>query len=346
MSFAVKGIPFQFKGVTNVEDCKTSQDVIVKAGLNWEVAKCELFAQTPAKLNDNLREDGFTRGSNFFIETPNSFAIYRKDNNYPLGVVKSRYTPVQNLDAFKFFDDAIGKDKAIWQTAGCFGNGERVFVSAKLPKGILVNGLDPVDNYLVFTTTHDATGGVKALLTPIRVICGNTLQAAIATTTNFVSFRHTSGVHENMERGAEILGICKQKIEVVEGYYNDMYKRAYNDEKTHKLFASVILSKEEISNITNTGHTIQQVIAKNWSAIEDSGISMKKANTLKDINEYYFTGPGQREIVGTGWGVYNAITGYYSNIDNAIGLKRMDSLLYGDKSTKIETAGNLVLNLN
>lgn len=345
MSFAVKGIPFVFKGVKNVDHCETAEEVMIEAGLNWEVAKCELIAKTPAKSDDHTREDGFTRGGDFYIDCPNAYSVYRTDTNKPLGVVKGRYTPVQNLDAFKFFDGAIGKNKAIWQTAGCFGDGERVFVSAKLPSNILINGSDPVDNYLVFTTTHDGSGGVKILLTPIRLACFNQLNAAIAGSSNFVSFRHTASVHTNIDTASEIMGICKQRIEVVSGHYEQMFKTKLNDKQTQNVFASVILSNTELANINLTGHTIDQIIAKNWQAVEDSGISMKKVNTLHEMNKYYFEGPGQREILGTGWGAYNAVSGYYSNVDNAVGLKRMDSLLYGDKSKKIETTGNLILNL-
>ena len=61
------------------------------------------------------------------------------------------------------------------------------------------------------------------------------------------------------------------------------------------------------------------------------------------MNNYYFSGAGQREILGTAWGVYGAVTGYYANVDNSEGTKRMDSLLYGDKSRKIELAGNLLI---
>jgi len=344
MSF-IKGIPFAFKGVVNVENCRTAEEVMIAAKLDWEVAKCELVAKTPAKSSDSEREDGFTRGGDFYIDCPNAFSVYRTDNNIPLGVVKGRYTPVQNVEAFKFFDGAIGKNKAIWQTAGCFGNGERVFVSAKLPTGMLINGQDPVDTYLVFTTTHDGTGGVKILLTPIRVICGNTLNAAIASTSNYVSFRHTKSVLNNIDTANEILGICKDRIDAVSQSYEAMYKRAYPEKKAQSVFASVILNDAELEAIKVTGHTIEQIVAKNWSAIEDSGISMKKVNTIHEINKYYYTGPGQREILDTGWGVYGAITGYYSNVDSAVGLKRMDSLLYGDKSKKIETAGNLILTL-
>lgn len=80
-------------------------------------------------------------------------------------------------------------------------------------------------------------------------------------------------------------------------------------------------------------------------AIYDSRISMKKVNTLNEMYTYYHMGVGQKEILGTAWGAYNAITGYYSNVDKSEGTKRMDSLLFGDKSRKILTAGNTALKL-
>ena len=341
MSYYVKGEPFRFKGVTNVEDCKTAEEVMIKAGLNWDVAKCELVAKMPIHIN-NKESNGFIFGSNNYVDCPNAYATYRTDYNIPLGIVKNRYTPVQNMDAFTFFNNAIGKNRAIWQTAGFFGVGERVFVSAKLPKNILVNG-DPVDNYLVFTTSHDGSSGVKILFTPIRVICENTLNAAIAGSNNYVSFRHTKSVHSNIDIASEILGICDKQIEFLKEQYNIMSKIKIDDNKAQEVFAKVILTKDELFKIKQTGHTVNQIVMRNWKAINDTELSMKKVNVLSEINNYYFEGIGQKEILGTSWGVYNAITGYYSNVDNSEGSKRMDSLLYGDKSNKIETAGNLLI---
>ena len=116
-----------------------------------------------------------------------------------------------------------------------------------------------------------------------------------------------------------------------------------NDNQAQEIFANVILTEDEQSRIKQTGHTIGQIVTRDWRAIQDSQISMKKVNTIAEMNNYYFSGAGQREILGTAWGVYGAITGYYSNVDNSEGTKRMDSLLYGDKSRKIELAGNLLI---
>lgn len=341
MSYMVKGAPFRYGGAINVESCKTAEEVMFTAGLDWEVAKCEIVAKIP--IQDIPDENnGFIHGSNNYVECPNAFATYRTDHNIPLGLVKERYTPVQNSEAFSFFNNAIGKNKAIWQTAGFFGRGERIFVSAKLPKNILVNG-DPIENYLIFTTSHDGSSGVKILFSPIRVVCQNTLNAAIKSSSNYVSFRHTKAVHKNIDVADEILGICNQQIIMLQNSFEQMVNIKMNDDSAQNIFANVILTDDEIFRINQTGHTVNQIILRDWRAIEDSQISMKKVNTLSEINNYYFSGIGQKAFVGTGYGVYNAINGYYSNIDNSTGIKRMDSLLYGDKSRKIELAGNLIL---
>lgn len=341
MAYTVKGMPFRYKGAVNVEDCKTAEDVMSSAGLNWNVSKCELIAKMPIHINQ-ADTNGFIHGTNNYVECPNAFATYRTDYNIPLGIVKERYTPVQNTEAFNFFNNAIGKNKALWQTAGFFGNGERIFVSAKLPKNIFVQD-DVIENYLVFTTSHDGSSGVKILFTPIRIVCENTLNAAISSSTNYISFRHTKSVHNNLDIAAEILETCNNKIANLQEQFILMKKIKMTDEKAQQTFANVVLTDDEQFRIKQTGHTIGQIITRDWRAINDTQISMKKVNVIAEMNNYYFDGIGQRELIGTGYGVYNAVNGYYSNVDNSEGLKRMDSLLYGDKARKIELAGNLIL---
>lgn len=71
-------------------------------------------------------------------------------------------------------------------------------------------------------------------------------------------------------------------------------------------------------------------------------ISTQKRRLIGDIFEYYNIGIGQKEIIGTGWGLYNAISGYYSNVDNADGIRRMDNFIDGRFSTKIKEVGELI----
>lgn len=345
--YVAKGVPWRYKGVTDVTDCKTSEDVIAKAHLDWEVDKCELYGKMSVNINSDedldkvIKEtkdsDAHLHGKDIFRICPNAYSTYRTDYNIPLGVVKGKYTPVQNKEAFKFFDDAIGSGRALWQTAGSFGNGERIFVSAKLPSNIMVKG-DPVENYLVFTNSHDGTGGVKILFTPIRVICRNTLNAAIRTATNYVSFRHTASVHSNIQIAHEILGICDTKRKDLEEAYTILANIKVTDEDVMKYICENVLSETEEENLLNTGHSHKELCYRSNAAYEDSGISMRKLNVISSTWNYYNEGIGQKDIIGTAWGAANAISGYYSNIDNAVGEKRFDSLIFGDKSRKIQTA--------
>lgn len=338
-----KGLPFVFKGAYNVEDCKTSEDVIKKSGLDFNVEKCSVIAKTPYKENEIDPDYGYVLNGDTYMHCPDYHALYRTDNNCTLGIVKNRYNIVQNIEAFKFFDDAIGKNEAVWQTAGAFGNGERVFVSAKLPNYISVHG-DPVETYLVFTNSHDGKSGVKILFTPIRVVCLNTLNAAINTSSNFVSFRHTSSVHDNISTAHEILGICKQKNEVLKEAFTKMRDTKVKDNAASDFFAKLILSENEYELMHQTGYNVEKIESYGYNIAEATGISTRKLNIMRSMHDYYFNGIGQQDILGTHWGVYNAITGYFSNIDNISGENRMDSILYGSKAQYIKRAGELLLN--
>lgn len=347
MSYIAKGKPWDYQGAVDVSDCTTSSEAMQKANLAFKVEKCELVAKMPIKFNNadeeidaalNLQKHGgHIYGKDAYAPCENAYATYRTDFNIPLGIVKNKFTPVQNTEAFAFFDNAIGKNRAIWQTAGFFGNGERIFVSAKLPDNILVNG-DPVENYLVFTNNHDGNGGVKILFTPIRVVCQNSLNAAIRGANNYISFRHTNNVHSKINVAQEILGISQVKTKELNEYYNFLSTIKMTDDEVMEYITQTVLTDDERMLLHNTGHTNKELFYRSYSAVQDAKISTRKLNVICDTWDYYQGGIGQKEIAGTAWGAANAVSGYYSNVDNSIGIKRMDSILYGDKSRKIETA--------
>lgn len=349
--FSIKGTTWDIMpGSVDVSDCITSQEVMQKAKLDYTVDKCQLVAKMQINTNDmdaTLDEvnagEAFIHGKEIFRECPNSFATYRTDKNIPLGDVKSKYEIVQNKSAFKFFDDAIGKDKAIFKRAGAFGVGGRIFVAAKLPKNILVKG-DECENYLVFTNSHDGSSSVQILFTPIRIICQNTLNAAIRSSENFVRFRHTNAVHGNILTGADILGITEKKRQVSELLYNQLADIKVSDDEVMTYIANTYLSPIELENIVATNVKLLSIFNKNYLAVQDSKLSTRKVNQLSDTFEYYLNGPGQDRIRGNAWGAYNAITGYYSNVDNAVGEKRMDSLLFGSKANTMTKALELAIN--
>lgn len=357
MAYNVKGVPWKaMPGSVDVSDCETSLEVMEKSRLDYKVEKCPLVAKMQINSNENDGDDldklfdkvsnsgGFIRNKEAYIDCPNAYSTYRIDENIPLGVVKSRYEVVQNRDAFKFFDDAIGKDKAIFQRAGYFGKGERIFVAVKLPTTIKVKD-DICEEYLVFTNSHDGNRSVEILFTPIRIVCQNTLNAAIRSAENFVRFRHTANVHKQIATGSEILGISKEKSKLTEALYNQLANIKVTDKEVMDYIAKVQLTGSEYdATMQASNENLMKVFIRDSQTFYDSKLSMRKLNTLCETFDYYSNGIGQKEIAGTAWGMYNAITGHISNCSNDTGEKRMDTLLYGSGYNKMLQSLELSIN--
>lgn len=350
----INGLPWHFKGVRDVRSCTTALDVIQAAKLDFTVAKCEIFANMPStsdELDLQLDNDGqvvndecggFLYGGRSYKSVSDNYATYRTDNNIPLGLVKSKYTVVQNRDAFKFFDDAIGPNKAVWDTAGCFDGGKRVFVSAKLPDTITVNGKDKIENYLVFTNSHDGSGSVSIMFTPVRIVCQNCLPGARRQAEQFIRFRHTQSVHDNINQAAEILGIARKQEIYMEQEFNKMTQIKMNDMQVMDYIASLHLNAEEYNAVKQIPNGMSLLYYRSNNVIQEANISTRKLNMLVNTFEYYTDGPGQWDITGTAWGAFNAVTGYYSNVANLKDAKRMDSLLFGNAGSVMNKALNAV----
>lgn len=343
--YTTNGLPWAIG--TDVQDCITSQEVMEKAGLNWYVSKCELTARMPFTINgdnnitdiDKLNGD-FARDGFIYRNCPNAFATYRTDKNIPLGLVKSKYEVVQNTDAFKFFDEAIGPDKALWQYAGCVGYGEEIYVAAKLPITTKVGNNDPIENYLVFSNTHDGTRSVTIMFTPVRVFCTNCLNSALDKADSYIRIRHTESVKGKLHEGAEILRIACEYAKNSEQLYNALFTIKMNDDQVLEYLSNLVLSDKErlalYEHDSENGY--KKLINREYLTLERTGISVRKANQIQNMFEYYMDGIGQQQIAGTAWGAYNAVTGFYSNVANLEGAKRFDSLLFGSAQSTMQKA--------
>ena len=148
----------------------TSSEAIQHAGLDYIVEKRPLFTYDTASHLGEGSDDILIPE----ITVPNFFATVRADTERVLGVVGNDYEVVQNRDAFSFFDAIVGGgDGILYETAGALGNGERVFITAKLPDYIRVGVKDWIEQYLFLTTSHDGLGSITAAFTPIRIVCNN-----------------------------------------------------------------------------------------------------------------------------------------------------------------------------
>lgn len=340
--YTVNGAPWAIG--TDVSDCKSSAEVMHKAGLDFIVDKCDLMARIPwgLKRNNVVNElaGEFTHDGYIYRELVGAYATYRADNSQPFGLVGNKYEVVQNTDAFRFFDDAIG-DGVRWDHAGLLNGGTKIYVSAKLPFDTMV-GNDPVENYLVFSNSHDGTSAINIMFTPVRVFCTNKLNAALKNADAYISLRHTPNVKKQLENGAYILNVAKEFAKSTEEFYNSLLNIKMTDEQVMRYLADLQLTEKERQALLDfdSVNGYKKLMYRDYLTMERTGISMRKANQIASTLEYYFDGCGQKEIAGTAWGAYNAVTGFYSNVANLEGEKRVESLLYGGANSNMIKALN------
>ena len=304
-----------------VKDYPTSAAALEFAGLNYEVCKAPNIHRLPES------ED---------IVSTNSFFTYRTDNNAILGdKLGADYQIVQNTDAFNFFDEIVGGEGIMYETAGALGAGERIFITAKLPDYIKVGSNDLIEKYLFLTTSHDGFGSITAAFTPIRIVCNNTLNAALKNCSNAIKIRHTSNAQDRLKQAHKVLGISNRLSEELEQLFNHWSKVRITDEQVKNLIQlAMVPNKEVLHNIQN--------------GLQDE-LSSCFVNMCDNALEYALTSPSQLEPTtkGTLFGAYNAITGYFQNVRNYKDDEaKFKSIMGGTAQIKAQKAFDLCLNFS
>ena len=165
----------------------TAEQAIMGAELDYFVVKEQL-----------LRQDGSL--------AKDAFATINTANNKILGIVGSRYEVIQNAKAFNFFDELVGKGEAMYETAGALGDGEKVWLLAKLPGSFSPIAGDKIDQYCLLYNSHDGSAPCSVMFTPIRVVCQNTLNMALGKgSTQIVKIRHTANAEDRLEEAGRVM---------------------------------------------------------------------------------------------------------------------------------------------
>ena len=275
---------------TEVKEAATSEQAIMAAKLDWSVRKEQL-----------QRADGIR------VE---SFATVRSDTNKTLGVVGNVYEPLQNKSAFSFFDAVVGEKAAMYHTAGALGNGESVWMLAKLPGYIRTVGDDVSEKYLLLTNRHDGRGAVQVMFTPIRVVCQNTLNIALSGAERKFHAKHTSNLGNKIRDVRDYLGLIDAKAALFE-------------DATRRL-ATVQLTREAFEGyIKKTGLLPAEIPGEKMST--------RAYNIMEDVSRLFEHGKGQ-EMPGarhTAWGAFNAVVEYVDYQRATKDGKRAESLLFG-----------------
>ncbi len=309
-----------------VEDYPTSSEAIIYAGLDYTVEKRPLFTEG---LTNELAE--LDNGQFPKIDVPNFFATVRNDNHTVLGVVGKDYEVVQNSEAFQFFDAIVGGGSGIkYETAGALGKGERIFITAKLPDYIKVGKADLIEQYIFLTTSHDGFGSITAAFTPTRIVCNNTLNAAMRNHSNGIKIRHTASANDRLKQAHTLMGISHVIAEELEELFNYWTKVRITDKQVKKLIQVALAPNREV--IQNLELGLLENLSTTYTNIVDTAYAYAMGNPTQQMET----------TAGTLFGAYNAITGYYQNVRNfKDGGAKFKSIMDGTAKQRAQVAFDL-----
>jgi phage/plasmid-like protein (TIGR03299 family) len=193
---------------------------------------------------------------------------------------------LQNREAFDFTDSIIGEGLARYHTAGALDGGRRIFLSIKLDSTMRVKQ-DLIEKFLVCASSHDGSLATMALVTPVRVVCQNTLAQAFGNCSNKIAVRHTKAQGEKLKLAQKTLAQALGYFEKFEAMANALTSVKVDDQTFDKIVKVVMPAKDENDVPTRT---------------------VNLRNTLRHL--FQGGAKGSDGHLGTGWQAYNALTEY------------------------------------
>jgi phage/plasmid-like protein (TIGR03299 family) len=288
--FSVRSMPWHGLGVVLDEYPHSIDDALDKAGLGWKVTHSDvLIVKTP-----EWTDDFGTSHPAHLVAAKGFKANLREDTGDVLGIVSDEYEVVDNRDAFRFLDALIGSELH-FETAGSLWGGRRVWCLARLPEYVELGG-DPSGIYIYVANSHDGSMAVTAAVTPIRIVCANTLGAALrqaehgANAQRTFRFRHTGNLQTKFAEARQVLGMTID--------YEQQYKAVADR-----------LAREAISETALERRVLRHL----WVIDEDTG-TRARANRERAIEHVLATFRGRGlagdttgNSPGSKWVAFNAI---------------------------------------
>ena len=260
---------------------KTTSEMLEAANLNgWNVRLEEL--EIPSTLTSD-------KNYQYVVRTNPT----DKTQTDVLGIVGERYVPLQNEELFSFGDNILDGGGR-WETAGSIRGGRVVFGSLALERETVLdpNGVaDKVKTYLLINTSHDGSIAIQASITPVRVVCANTLNLALNRTKKrdgvkqSFKIRHTQTANGKVQVARETLGLANK--------YMDEF-----DKMAHAMIGKEV-SAQQFNEI---------ILAAYPKPDKDAKGSFKKWENKVDLINDIYTGEFNGMIAGNAWGAFNALT--------------------------------------
>jgi phage/plasmid-like protein (TIGR03299 family) len=265
--FSVREKPWHGLGKI-VSEAPTSADALRLAGLDWNVVQKDVYT-----------DDGFI--------IPGYRVNMRDSDNTALGIVSDRYRIVQNSEAFSFTDSLIGGEVR-YETAGSLKHGKKIWLLAKLPDREIIG--DKTETYMCFTNSHDGTGAVQVCMTPVRVVCNNTLNLALRTAKRNWSIVHKGNIQAKIEE-------ARMCLEMADSYMDKLNVEA-----------------EKFANVKVTNDQMNDYLVDLFPITDDMSDTMKKRR-LDARNDFMvcFMAPDLEKFANTGWAAINAASDFASH---------------------------------
>lgn len=252
---------------TMVAEAPNSKDALRLAGLNWKVLQEPVYTE-----NEELIQ-GYK-------------ANVRDTDRKVLGVVTDRYKVIQNEEAFAFTDTLLGEGVR-YETAGSLQEGRRVWMLARLPREFIIGG-ERISPYMVFSNTHDGSGAVKTALTPIRVVCNNTLNLALRTAKRSWSMIHTGDISGKIEEAKNTLLLADEYMTALGQEFENLRKIKLSEKQVLD-YIKILLPMEE-----------------NYSLLQKRGVEKLRA----DMKMRYFDAPDLKDVGNNGYRFVNAVSDF------------------------------------
>ena len=269
--FYVRETPWHGLG-TKVLEAPASKDALQLAGLNWRVMQEPIYTAMEELV------DGYK-------------ANVRDSDRKVLGVVTDRYRVIQNDEAFAFTDELLGAGVK-YETAGSLQGGRKVWLLAHMPHEYIISG-ERISPYLLFSNTHDGSGAIKVALTPIRVVCQNTLNLALARAKRSWSMIHTGDIREKMQEAKDTLFLAEK--------YMDELGKEFEALRMRKLTDKQVMEYIEILLPIEDGSTPQQ--EKNMKRLRE------------DMKIRYFDAPDLQEVGKNAYRFVNAVSDFATHAE-------------------------------
>lgn len=257
---------------TRVMEAPSSKEALYLSGLDWNVEQEPIYTET----------GNWIRGFK---------ANIRNTDQKVLGVVTDRYRVIQNEEAFAFTDELLGEG-ICYETAGSLQGGRKVWLLAHLPHEYIIAG-ERISPYLLFSNTHDGSGAIRVAVTPIRVVCNNTLNLALDTAKRSWSTIHTGDIKSKLEEAKNTLFMANAYMDELGREFENLRKKKLTEKQVMDYIGLLI-------------------------PLDENGTSQQQRNVIRlqnDMKMRYFDAPDLQDVGHNAYRFINAVSDFATHAE-------------------------------